>query len=152
MKTRIEKEDVFEQVKTGEKNRKVYIADDGAEFYDKKRAELYQQELEFSRLWDAIPTRRIPESLDFLWSVGDVWYCPQTREQSELLESRWNGGVYMYVDDVKLAYGKDAELTLGEWYSFYCDVFGCDHRPNAYVYSLTYIKEKINKYLEALEG
>jgi hypothetical protein len=137
MKTVIQKQAVYGIVNHIEKT--VYETEDGKQFDKEKDAIKHNEFLEYQKKFNLIKTIYPNTELPFL--EDSVFYFASNQEELEMIID-YHGGLNQEYDDVKV-YGN---LKANEWITFhYFD--GEDYKGEWSIYTLTYIKEQISKFL-----
>jgi hypothetical protein len=142
METKTIKQPKYSTKVTGYKNVTVYISEDGREFTSKKQAEEYEEGIEYNKKFNLIKNFRA--DLDFELN-DEPWYYASSEEELEMIKHKI--GFYDKYNVVHV-YG---ELEVGSWItSRYWD--GGDYRGTTSIYSLNYIKNEIQKFLDIVNN
>jgi hypothetical protein len=130
----------------------VYISNDGKEFSDKNACEKYDLYLAERDVCNGIKRMNI-KTLDGsrLTNYECInWMYISNADELALIK-KWCGygsGDYLLVNDSN---GRDNELHLGDWVSFYHEE-DPDRRGTYYVYTLDYFKETLLLTLQEIDG
>lgn len=109
MKTRIEKIPVFENVQTGEVDKVIFIADDGREFENEKRANLHNEHLLKTKLYkEAIERMQLRE----FYILGELYFIFKTTTLEDL--HLFENNVSSYCKNTEEKYFTNDEWVIGK--------------------------------------